>query len=199
MNQINELKRKGLDPIKIWGKVINSPRLLREYKIKNPEFDLDRAKALISLCSQLKNGNAQERFIASETLSKMKAPESIPALLESLNDSDIAVKETALNALFLIGGNESISALESIQENDSFFYEGVKLLLRELKNEKVLPSVEFFEKQFSGHSWRIIQEDELLYKVEVIYESEKRKRVFFYYKESDIFLARVLSEKEIPE
>jgi len=197
MNHLDELRRKGLTHLELWKKVLNSPTLLNEYQRQNPEFDLDRAKTLVSLCSQIKSEDGSERYVASEELSKMKAVESVPALLEALKDSNVAVKETALNGLFHIGGEEVIAGLEAIEEDDSFFYEGVKLLLRELKNEKILPSLEFFEKHFLGHSWRIIEEDELLYKVEVIYESEKKKRVFFYYKENDIFLSRVLSEKDI--
>lgn len=199
MNQINELKRKGLTTLELWKKVINSPALLNEYKRQNPEFDLDRAKKLVSLCSQLKSEKSSERYVASEELSKMKAFESVPSLVDALKDEDIAVKETALNALFHIGGEEVIAGLEAVPEDDSFFYEGVKLLLRELKGKKVLPSLKFFGRHFFGHSWRIIEEDELRYKVEVIYEAEKRKRVHHFYKNQDIFLSRLLSEKEISE
>ncbi|NJN74862.1 MAG: HEAT repeat domain-containing protein [Limnothrix sp. RL_2_0] len=165
MNSIQELRRKGLPPIELWNVVLNSKKLQEEYQHQYPKIDLKRAKKLVSLCSQLKSVKKfREICRVRRTSRKMKSSESIPALLESLKDADIAVKETALNALFHIGGEEVITGLEAVEKDDSFFYEGVKLLLRELKNEKVLPSVEFFEKQFFGHSWRIIEEDELLYK-----------------------------------
>lgn len=197
MSAIQELRRKGLTSIELWNVVLSSKKLEEEYQHQYPKIDWEHVKKLVSLCSEVKSKRGQDCYEALEELSKMASSESVPVLLEALADSHQAIKHTALGALSKIGGEEVIAGLELIQTEDVFFAECIEQILRGLKKEVVYPSREVFSSVFCGHSWRIIEEDELRYKVEVIYAEEKKKRVHHFYKEQDIFLSRVIAQEEI--
>ena len=126
MDEHNEVRCRVLESLSVMNKPYVEDMIRHAYHSDKPEFKASALYAMGRNCNpgwlpillkELRNPDPHMRFDAVRACAELEADESVPQLIELVDDDDAEVQLSAIEALGHIGGDDARERLKECLEN----------------------------------------------------------------------------------